>query len=70
MEIEKLLAECLIKLSKRFFGMTSTQLRIFAFEFAEFNNVQHNFNRELRTADLDWLSGFLKRHNNISFRAP
>ena len=70
MEMEKLLAEYLIKLSKRVFGMTSMQLRKFAFEFAEFNNVQHNFNRELKIAGLDWLSGFLKRHNNISLRAP
>ena len=66
MEMEKLLSEYLIEWSKRYFDMTSVQLRKFAFEFAELNNVQHNFNRELKIAGLDWLSGFLTRHNNIS----
>nr|XP_047123710.1 uncharacterized protein LOC124806668 [Hydra vulgaris] len=69
-EMEKLLAEYLIELSKRFFGMTSVQLRKFAYEFAEFNNVPHNFNKELKIAGIDWLSGFLKRHKNISLRTP
>ena len=49
MEMEKLLAEYLFKLSKRFFVMTSMQVR----KFTEFNNVQHSFNRELKIAGLD-----------------
>ena len=67
---EKALAEYVIDVSGRFYGMTTVQLRQLAFEFAERNQLCHNFDRSARAAGTDWLAGFLKRNPVISLRMP
>jgi len=40
-------------------------IRQLAYEFAECNEIPHNFDRNTKTVGFDWLSGFLKRNNEI-----
>ena len=68
--MEKALVEYILEVSVRFYGMTSVQLRQLAFEFAERNQLRHNFDRSARAAGADWLAGFLKRNQEISLRMP
>jgi len=70
-EMEKALADYLLELSRRFFGMTTNQVRSLAFEFAEWNGLPHNFDRDLKMAGVDWLAGFRERHKNtLALRSP
>ena len=53
------------------FGFTAVQLRKIAFEFAELNNIEHQFNREKKEAGKQWLRCFLSRHSDeLSLRMP
>lgn len=53
----------------RAFGLTSLQCRKLVYEFAEINNISHQFNKSLKLAGRDWLISFMKRHK-ISLRTP
>ena len=53
------------------FGFTAAQLRKLAFEFAELNNIDHQFNREKKEAGKQWLRCFVSRHGDeLSLRMP
>jgi len=52
------------------YGLTTVQLRQLAFEFAESNQLHHNFDRSARAAGTDWPAGFLKRNQEISLHMP
>lgn len=41
-----------------------------AFEMAEKNDTDHNFNKDTQLAGMDWLCGFLRRHPKLSLRLP
>lgn len=69
-EHEKELCEQIIALSKRFYGVTPKQVRKIAYEFAEKNQIRHNFNTETKMCGFDWYYGFLKRNPKISLRKP
>lgn len=69
-EMEKALVDYTLEVSGRFYGLTSEQLRQLAYEFAERNNLPHNFDRVTKMAGVDWLSGFLKRNKQIALRSP
>ena len=45
------------------FGFTAVQLRKIAFEFAELNNIEHQFNREKKEAGKQWLRCFMSRQS-------
>ncbi|CAH1965165.1 unnamed protein product [Acanthoscelides obtectus] len=55
-------------MESRLFGLTRIELRRLAYQLAERNNIQHNFHHEM--AGVDWLKGFLRRHQNLSVRTP
>ena len=57
-------------LSNLFYGLIPIEQRQRAFEYAEVNNIRHNFNVSSRLAGKDWLRGFLKRNCKISVRCP
>src|SRR5699024_5960563 len=57
-------------MEKRFYGLTSLELRALAFQLAEKNNIAHKFNTTNGMAGVDWLKGFLRRHQDISYRKP
>jgi hypothetical protein len=47
-------------LANLFYVLNPVQPRRIAFEFANRNEIKHNFNRDSRTAGKDWLVTFLK----------
>lgn len=68
-EEELCLVEHVLLMEKRLFGLTYKELRGLAFQFAEANKIEHTFNRASKLAGEDWLSGFMKRHPQLSLRA-
>lgn len=69
-EQEQELAAHLLDLEARFYGITMIDVRKFAYELAEKNNLEHNFNHKLKMAGRYWLEGFLRRNPILSFRKP
>ena len=68
--LEKQLCDYLLEMSSRGFGMTQQQVCSFAYELAEKNNIEHNFDMILKRAGRDWFDGFVRRHRNLSIRSP
>ena len=69
-EMENDLTQHALDLESKLFGLNSVELRKLAFELAEANGVEHNFNRVKRVAGKDWFKGFMTRHPQISVRKP
>lgn len=67
---ESKIADHLKMLANMFYGLSPIDFRRAAFEYAERNNLKHNFNKSSRMAGRDWLEGFLKRNPSISVRKP
>lgn len=67
---EKELVDHILKMEKTFFGLTTKDIRYVAFSLAEKNKINHPFNKELGLAGEDWLSGFRKRHPELTLRKP
>lgn len=66
---EEELANYLKDFHNRAFGLTSMQCRKLAYDFAEENSIQHQFNRTKKLAGKDWLINFMNRRK-ISLRTP
>ncbi|ESO10016.1 hypothetical protein HELRODRAFT_167854 [Helobdella robusta] len=64
------LVEIIKSMEKSLFGMTTTDIRKVAFEFAEKMKLSHPFKVEMKMAGIDWMYGFLKRHLTLSIRKP
>ena len=58
------------KMEKALYGLSTTDVRKLAFDFATKVGIAHRFNQELKIAGTDWLRGFLKRHPELSIRQP
>ena len=71
-ELERLLMDYIVTMSKRFLGMTTLEIRRFAYELADANQCPiPNSWKTNRTAGKDWLNGYIKRHGNtLSLRKP
>lgn len=69
-EQENELSQYIKSMEARLFGLTGKELRILAYQLAERNNIEHPFNAETGMAGEDWLSGFLKRHPDLTYRRP
>lgn len=67
---EQELIQHILNLEKRFYGMTTVEIRRLAFDLAEKNLIPHPFNKSTKLAGPDWLAGFRKRHPEISLRTP
>lgn len=67
---EKQFVDHLLDFEQRFFGLTTTDVRKLAFEFANRAGVSHRFYEETQMAGWDWLKGFRKRNPSISLRTP
>jgi len=68
---EQELAEYILALEDRGFGLTPKDVRSLVFDYAEQNNIPNNFNKMDRMAGLDWWSGFHQRHlSMLSIRKP
>ena len=70
-EMKKLLADCLRNISKMFYGLTPTQTKSFAFQYAKANNVKYPSTWDKNEqAGRDWFTGFMERNNDLSLRIP
>lgn len=69
-DIEKELANHILKLEERFFGVTISDVRRLAFQIAVRNNIPHNFNMNKQMAGKAWYYSFMKRHDFLSLRQP
>ena len=69
-EVENILAEHIVTMQQMMFGFSTNDVRKLAFDIAEQNHFPHPFKKEAKKAGKDWLSGFLKRHPQISIRNP
>lgn len=69
-ELEKALVEHMLALEARFFGLTTRDVRILAYELAVTMKLKHQFNNTKKMAGKDWLRSFRLRNPNISLRQP
>lgn len=69
-EQEQEIVDYLKMIETRMYGLTTTELRKLAFNFAEKNRIDHRFNKETQMAGWDWLKGFRERNPTISLRVP
>ncbi|XP_072401579.1 uncharacterized protein [Diabrotica undecimpunctata] len=69
-EQEEELAQHIVNMEERLFGLTLMDLRHLAFELAEVNGIDHTFNRSKKAVGKDWLYAFLKRNPRLSLRSP
>jgi hypothetical protein len=53
-------------LDSKGFGLTVTNVRELAFQFADKNGLNHEFNSEKKMAGYDWVYSFLHRNPNFS----
>jgi len=70
LESKKALAEHAAELQQMLFGLTIAYLRKLSFDLAKKLNIDHQFKKESKKADWDWLSAFLKRHPELAVRLP
>lgn len=70
MEMENELVEHIKMRENMLFGLTVTDLRKLAYEFAEANNLPHRFCKVEKIAGFEWLRGFRTRHPELSLRKP
>ena len=57
------------RMESRLFGFPLSQLKRVAYDYAETNGIQHNFNRRTGEAGKDWCRDFMARHSDeISLR--
>lgn len=69
-EMETELEKHILKLESIFFGITITEVRKAAFEFAERKGLKHNFNTTKKMAGKKWFYAFMRRHPQLSLRQP
>ncbi|XP_047141250.1 uncharacterized protein LOC101238262 [Hydra vulgaris] len=69
-EIEQDLVKHIQMMERALFELTTTDIRRLAFDMAERLHLKHSFNNSSRQAGKDWLSGFLKRHPELTIRVP
>jgi hypothetical protein len=70
-EQETLMKEYILKSSKMCYGLTYSQIRKMAYDYAKLLNCQYPESWEhKKTAGIDWLKGFMKRHEELSLRKP
>lgn len=67
---ESELVDYILSIEQSFYGITIKEIRKLAFDLAEKNGINHPFNKTTKLAGNDWLSGFRKRHPQISLRSP
>lgn len=68
-ELEQKLVEYTKKMEMMLYGLTTRTIRSLAFQLAEINNIEHNFNKNSQLAGWHWLRSFLQR-NKLSLRLP
>lgn len=69
-EMEMELAQHILKLEARLFGLTISDIRRLAFQLASRNQIPNTFNAEKGMAGKAWYYNFMARHPYLSLRQP
>lgn len=69
-DTEKKFADRLIHLASRGFGITPKNVRKYAFQYVQSQNINHNFNINSGMAGEDWFHRFMARNPHLSIRKP
>jgi len=69
-DIEDILCKHIIAMQQTMFGFSTADIRKLAYDIACARGIEHPFSAEKKKAGRDWLSGFLRRHPEISLRTP
>ena len=69
-KMKKELVKHVLNLESSFFGITATELRKLAYQFAEKYKVHHRFNREIEMAGKKWYYKFMRDNPCLSLRTP
>ena len=69
-EQENELSAYLQLMEESLFGLTPANVRRIVFMYCEENGIQNNFSREKKTAGRMWFQKFMRRHPELSIRAP
>lgn len=69
-EMENELAQHILNMESAFFGLTVTDARKLAYQFAEKYHLPHRFNKEKEIAVKKWFARFMKEHPILSLRVP
>ena len=69
-EVERDLVEHCLTLESMYFGLRIDDLRHLAYDVAEANGVEHNFNKDSKMAGKKWYYAFMRRHLELSLREP
>lgn len=70
LELEESLVNYCLEMDRRFFGLTTVDIRRLAYQLALQNGISHTFSEEKGLAGKKWLKGFLSRHSNLTLRTP
>ena len=68
--IELDLVKYILQMESMLFGLSMDDVRVLALQLAEYNGLQHPFNRTVGKAGWDWVNGFRKRHPTVVLRTP
>jgi len=69
-DFETELVQYATEMQRRYFGLSSLNLRKLAFDLAERNGLLHPFSKEKCIAVVDWFKNFLLRNPTFSLRTP
>jgi len=70
-KLEAALSTYLIHCSKIYYGLTPSDVKVLAYEYAKSNNVAYPKNWDVnKLATKDWFISFLKRNSTSSLRLP
>lgn len=70
-ELETRLEEYIVNCSRIYYGLTSREVRLLAYEYAVACKIRYPENwNNTKMATEDWLLSFKKRHPNLSLRQP
>ncbi|KAJ8951920.1 hypothetical protein NQ314_007628 [Rhamnusium bicolor] len=69
-EQEQELISHILDMESRMYVLTSKDVRSIAYQLAVKNGIRHPFSEQTKLARKDWLTGFHKRHPELSLRSP
>ena len=67
-EYETILVQHVQAMEKALFGLTTLDIRRLAYDLAKHMKIEHPFKN--KCAGVDWLKGFLHRHQHLAVRSP
>lgn len=67
---EEELANRLLDMEARLYGLTPEDVRRLVFQFCEMNKISHPFSQDKQLAGRKWMKGFFQRHKELAVRLP